>query len=40
MPTRLPLMEGQKKETQYPEWHKDTAGKGLWGGEDGVSLMR
>ena len=27
-------MKGQRKETQYPGWHKDTTRKGLWGGED------
>ena len=27
-------MEGQQKEIQYPGWHKDTTGKGLWCGED------
>ena len=30
----LPSMEGQQKEIQYPGWHKDTAGKELWSGED------
>ena len=33
-PTRLPPMDGQQKQTQYPGWHKDTTKKGLWGGED------
>ena len=27
-------MEGQQKEIQYPGWHKDTNGKGLWNKED------
>ena len=27
-------MEGQQKETQYPGWHKDATGKGLWSGEN------
>ena len=31
LPTRLHPME---KETQYSGWHKDTAEKGLWSGED------
>ena len=34
MPTKLPPMEGQQKETQYPGWYKDTTGEGLWSGED------
>ena len=33
LPTRMPPME-QQKEIQYPEWHKDITGKGLWSGED------
>ena len=32
--TSLPPIEGQQKETQYPGWHKDTTGKGLWSVED------
>ena len=38
LPTRLPPMEGQEKEIQYPGWHKDTTQKGLWIGEDEVLL--
>ena len=34
LPTRLPPIEEQQKEIQYPGWHKDTIGKGLWSGED------
>ena len=34
LPTRLPPIEGQQKETQCLGWHKDTTGKGLWSGED------
>ena len=34
LPSRFPPMDGQQKETQYPEWHKDTTGKRLWGGEN------
>ena len=30
----MPSMEGQQKEIQYPGWHKDNTGKGLWSGED------
>ena len=26
--TRLPPIEGQQKEIQYPAWHKSTTGKG------------
>ena len=39
IPTKLPQMEGQQKETQYPRWHKDTTGKGLWSGEDNEFLQ-
>ena len=24
MPTKLPPIEGQQKETEYPGWHKET----------------
>ena len=34
LPTRLPSIEGQQKETQYPGWHKGTTRKRLWSGED------
>ena len=39
MPTRLPPMEGQQKEIQYPGWHKDTTRKGLWSGKDDEVLL-
>ena len=34
LPKRLPSIERQQKETQYPGWYKDTKGKELWSGED------
>ena len=34
LPTSLPPIERQQKETQYPEWHKDNTEKGLWGREN------
>ena len=34
LPTRLPTMEGQQKETQYLKWHMDTTGKKLWSGKN------
>ena len=34
LPTRLPPIEGQQKETQDLRWHKDATGKVLWIGED------
>ena len=34
LPERHASIEWQKKETQYPGWHKDTTKNGLWGGED------
>ena len=27
-------MEEQQRKIQYPEWHKNTTGKGLWSVED------
>ena len=32
--TDIKTLEGQQKEIQYPGWHKDTTGKGLWSVED------
>ena len=40
LPTRLPLMEEQQKETQYPGWHKDTTGKGLWSKKDNEDIIQ
>ena len=34
LPTRMPPIIGQQKQTQYPGRHKDTSGKWLWSGED------
>ena len=34
LPTKLPPMDEQQKETQYLGWHKDTARKGMWSEED------
>ena len=33
-PTRMPPMEEQQSEIQYPGWHKDATGKRLWIGKD------
>ena len=34
LPTRLHPVEGQQKKIQYPRYHKGTARKGFWNGED------
>ena len=34
LPTRLPPMERQQKEPQYPGWHKNTTKKGMWNEDD------
>ena len=38
LPTRLPSVEGQQKETQCPGWHKDTTARRLWSEEDNEFL--
>ena len=40
LPTKLPLMEGQQKETQYPRCNKETTRKGLLSREDGEVSQR